>query len=379
MVDHELRHDSDAGSTVGPATVAQHGPPSEVRFVRVSAAEPRVRCASIPDAYRNHPLIRNRFFYTVPERLLQLVCRPQNGESFEVDETLLQMELDLSRICGDHESRVGFWKGVPILCGLMHWTPLCREDLEYLDSLSDDQIDDTLNDLSKPLLSFSEIACGYAGWLTTNPDYLSELDALLLEFGHQMHRWGTAMVGLPIPSSQPDGFFNPTGEAGWKEYDAAVLEFCLRWRLRGLAGPRIPIPMQPMMAGSFPLSIIEQLMRAGGVFNWPDTFPLLARDELRHLMANVLQSSGSSEHLAGWRRIISLDNKAKNQIGALERHFQFQHFWRLLRERHPTAFERRLNRVERAFSQYFGVDETSIQLDRRKIRKRLGAAWDRSP
>jgi hypothetical protein len=249
--------------------------------------------------------------------------------------------------------------------------------LAQFEHLSEQQTSAILRDVNERLLSFAEIASGYAGWLMTNPTFLSELDVLLADFGQQMHKWGTAMVGLPIPSTQPSGLFNPTAEQGWNEYDTAVLEFCVRWRLQRLAGPRIPVPMRPMMGGQFPLAIVEQLMRAGGVFNWPDIFPVLARDELREMLTNALQRSESSEHLAGWHHIISSSNKAKNQIGSLERRFRLQHFWRLLRERHSKVFSRRLNRIDRAFAEYFGVDESTIRLDRTVIVKALGKNWDR--
>ena len=127
------------------------------------------------------------------------------------------------------------------------------------------------------------------------------------------------------------------------------------------------------MSGQFPLSIVGQLMRAGGVFNWPDTFPLYARDELRDLLASALQTSEHPEHLEEWRSIIDPKNKAKNQIATFERHFRLQHFWLLLRERHPT----RLNQVDCAFAEYLGVDVSTIQLDRTKIRRSLGSDWDR--
>jgi len=350
----------------------QDAAPLQVHFVGVIAADPRLQHTSAPIQYQHHPLLRNRFFYTIPEQLLQSVCRPQVGETFEIDEELLELEFLLSRLSGDHGSRVGFWREFPIECDLLGLTPFSRNDSALAASLSDSQI----QAVNERLASFSEIACGYAGWLMTNLDFLSELNLLIETFGDQMSRWGTALTGLPIPSTQPPGIFNPTDEEGWTEYDSAVVEFCIRWRLRGLAGPRIPIPMQPMMSGQFPLTITAQLMRAGGVFNWPDTFPLFARDELRDLLGDALRSSGSSEHLDDWYRIISSSNRAKNEIGKLERRFQFQHFWILLRERHPRAFERRLNRVELAFARYLGVEVSTIKLDRAEIRERLGPSWD---
>lgn len=312
--------------TIQPVPAAQHGPPPEVHYVGVLAADSRLQHTSVPLHHRNHPLVKNQFFYTIPEQLLKSVCQPQLHESFEFDEDLLQMELDLSRISGDHGSRVGFWNDWAIECNLMHLSPVRCEDLGRLDGVTEQQIDEILRDVNERLTSFSEITCGYAGWLMTNPQFLAELDELLLRFRPQMQRWGTALVGLPIPSTQPAGPFNPTGEDGWADYDSGVLEFCVRWRLQGLAGPRIPVPMRPMMSGQFPLSIVKQLMRAGGVFNWPDTFPLYARDELRDLLASALMTSDSTEHLQGWRRITDSTNKSKNQINTFERHFRFQHF-----------------------------------------------------
>jgi hypothetical protein len=333
----------------------------------------------VPAAHQSHELVRGRFFYTVPQQLLESVCRPQAGDSFDVDEDLLQLETDLSRISGDHGQRVGFWDNTPIECNLMHATPQRREDLTQFSHLTEGQVDDILRKANDRLLSFSQISCGFAGWLMTNPDFVSELDRLQEQYGEQMLRWGTALVGLPIPSTQPAGRFNPIGQEGWAEYDSAILDFCVRWRLQGLAGPRIPIPMRPMMSGQFPLSIVEQLMRAGGVFNWPDTFPVFARDELRDLLAQALNTaSESAEHLTGWHRIVDSTNKAKNRIPALERQFRFQHFWRLLRKRHPSAFRRRLNRIELAFAEYFGVDDSTIRLDRQKIAKSLGKDWDQA-
>ena len=377
MDDHKEDQDASPGFRIQPVTFAQHGPPSKIHFINVLSADPRFNHTSVPAECQNHSLIRDRFFYTIPEKILQAVCKPQSDETFDTDEALLKMEGDLSQISGDHGARVGFWNNMPIECNLMRVTSLRREDLAQSGDLSEQQVSENLQTANERLLSFSEITCGYAGWLMTNLAFLSELDALLADFGQQMHRWGTARVGLPIPSTQPSGLFNPTAEQGWKEYDTAVLEFCVRWRLQGLAGPRIPVPMRPMMGGQFPLAIVEQLMRAGGLFNWPDTFPVFARDELREMLTDALQRTESSEHLTGWHHIIGSSNKAKRQIGKFERRFRLQHFWRLLRERHAEVFNRRLNRIERAFAEYLGDKESTIRLDRTEIANALGKNWDR--
>ncbi|QDU61705.1 hypothetical protein Pan216_25670 [Planctomycetes bacterium Pan216] len=286
------------------------------------------------------------------------------------------MELVLSRHSGDHGSRLGFWNGVPIDCGLFNTGLMEAKDLVEFKELGEEEAREICATANKSLSWFHEVGCGYAGWLMTNSEFCGELADLRSNLREPMHRWGTAMVGVPIPSGQSAGASDPSMEEGWAEYDSSVLEFCVKWRLQGIAGPDVPVPMLPMMCGQFPLSIVTQLMRAGGLFNWPDTFPVPARDELRDLLVASLQAVSPGEHLEGWQRIIDASNKAKNQIGSFERRFRLIHFWRVLRERHPGAFKRRVNLAERAFAEYLGVDESTVHSDRQTIAKALGKDWD---
>lgn len=354
---------------------AQHGPPTNVKFRNVLAHDLRSRHPTVPAECQAHPLVRGQFFYTIPPQLLQKVFEGEVGEALEFDRDLYDLECKLSVVSGDHCYRVGFWQNWPIKSVLMGQPSLCREDLTEL-GVSETEAELTVKAANKHSSSFDEIGGAYSGWLMTNTVFLDEMDVLLEKFGEQMLRWGTSLVGLPILSSIEPGQLNPTSEEGWQEYDAAVLEFCVRWRLQGLAGPRLPIPMKPMISGQFPITIVKQLMRAGGVFNWPDTFPLFARDVLRDMIADALRPSSDTQHLEGWHKIIDVRNKAKNQFASLERRFRFQHFWRLLRQRHPSIFSRRTARVERAFAEFFGVTESSMHADRMAIQKALGKDWD---
>jgi len=354
---------------------AQHWPPANVKFKNVLAHDLRSKHPNVPAECKAHPLVRSKFFYTVPTQLLQRVFEGEVGETLDFDRDLYDLECKLSVVSGDHCNRVGFWRNWPIDSVLMDRPPLRREDL-IKQGVPEAEADLTAKTVNKRSSSFNEIGGAYCGWLMTNPTFLEEMDFLLRDFGGQMLRWGTAMVGLPIPNSITPGQFNPTSEEGWQEYDTAVLEFCVRWRLQGLAGPRLPVPMKPMISGQFPITILNQLMRAGGVFNWPDTFPLFARDVLRDLIADALRPSSNSQHLEGWHKIIDVRNKAKNQFPALERRFRFQHFWRLLRQRHPGIFHRRAARIERAFAAFFGVTESSMHADRIVIQEALGKDWD---
>ena len=54
-----------------PVKALQHGPPSEVHFVGVFAANPRFQNTTVPSAHRSHELVKGRFFYTIPAQLLE--------------------------------------------------------------------------------------------------------------------------------------------------------------------------------------------------------------------------------------------------------------------------------------------------------------------
>jgi hypothetical protein len=338
--------------------------PPDVTFVGVISHDNRLNHISVPEEFQNHPLVSNKHFYTIPRQLLRAVSPSESKDTFESDDQLLRLEIELARIAGDHDVIIGLWNNKPINSNLLFSNPVTRELLPDVDQLSEAEIVEKLAVINNRLLGFHEISCAYAGWLMQNPVFRSEFDALTSTHGQAINQWGTEIVGLPIPTGHPAEDLKPTGEPGWSDYEVDVLQFCIRWRLQGLAGPRIPVPMRPMMSGQFPVSILQQLMRAGGVFNWPDTFPLYARDQLRDLIADALRSTSSSDHLQEWQQIIATSNKAKNQFSAFERQFRFQHFWKLLRERHPTAFDRRLNKLEQSFAAYFGVSEATIHNDR---------------
>lgn len=77
--------------------------------------EPRMpgfRFVGIPARYVNHPLMNAAPYFTLPEQLLDQVIAKVGEDRFDAD--LLKMEYDLSRVCEDHGSRIGFWRREPI-------------------------------------------------------------------------------------------------------------------------------------------------------------------------------------------------------------------------------------------------------------------------
>jgi hypothetical protein len=148
-----------------------------------------------------------------------------------------------------------------------------------------------------------------------------------------------------VVSLVPEVFADVAGERLPEE----VRAFLVRWRLMGMAGPRLPIPMMPLLGGTFPLSIMEQLLATGGVFSVPDTYPIPSRDELRSLLEDAIRPS-RPEHLNEWMQITRKNNPAKNQIERYSRLLELQHYWELLHERHADRLTGQLTKLQTAFA-----------------------------
>jgi hypothetical protein len=138
-------------------------------------------------------------------------------------------------------------------------------------------------------------------------------------------------------------------------FAAAFLDFFARWRLKGLAAPGLPIPLQPLMAGVLPAYIVRQLDDLGGIFFFPDTFPIPSRDELRWLLEDAIHGSDNPEHLSEWMQIVRASNLAKNKIGMYARVFKLQHYWRILQQRHAKALQRRTGKLKEVLASFLGV------------------------
>src|SRR5262245_38480232 len=88
--------------------------------------------SDVPPELRDHPLIKNQIFFTLPSRLWEAILQEVEEGRFKPD--LLAIERDLSHLNGDHTHRVGFWDGQPICHTLLHREPirLSAQEAEFL-------------------------------------------------------------------------------------------------------------------------------------------------------------------------------------------------------------------------------------------------------
>ena len=129
---------------------------------------------------------------------------------------------------------------------------------------------DLLKDQAEQLrMPFLNVTRGYAGWLLTNREFLDEHDAIFSKWSVMVQRWGLNNLGIFLPKGYLSQGLDPTEDPKWPAYSKEFENFFIRWRLQGMAAPYLPIPLQPLMAGVFPISVVRQVSRAEGSFVCP--------------------------------------------------------------------------------------------------------------
>lgn len=343
-----------------------------LRGAPILALNPEANNLTASHRFLRHELVRNRYFFTLPRRLWDEAYQRIGADAFDPD--LVTLEDELGAICRDHSTNAGLWRGRAFTyyhlqrLGYPQITPadaglsITQAELDRQLQLAEERSGGTVRNVR-----------GYLGWLLLNPRFLDEHDSLLQIHQNVISRWGTDAFGLPSP---PPGFDRETTEwqAAFREADVGFTAFFCRWRLRGLAAPFLPVPLQPLMAGQMPEVVLQRHLQTGGLIVVPDTFPVPSRDEFRRMLDDALHRS-PPEHLADWMMIIASDNTAKQAISRFARLFELQHYWRVLHHRHPSAFRRKTTVLKQIFASYFETGEQSIHQDLIEIRRRLGDDW----
>jgi hypothetical protein len=336
--------------------------PENVRLLGMVFPPPGTRSTMVPRDLQQHELLANTCFYSVPLELLKAIDK-EVKPLFEGNELWL-IDKRLAEICGDHTQQVGFVRGQALQFGLLRQSSPLVVTAEQAKALGWNEFNAAKLELVRKTFDkrskwYNTIARGYAGWLISNPEFRQERATVL-------------SAGSGVVSITPDLL----ADASDDDLPVSVRDFLVRWRLSGMAGQRLPIPMRPMLAGQFPLSILSQLMAAGGLFNLPDTYPIPSRDELRSMLEDAIRSEKPA-HLQQWTKITSQRNAAKNQIERFARLFEVQHYWELLHERHGEHLQRQTSKLQSVLAAYLKTSEQSIKGDLRFLRSRLGQDWPR--
>ena len=285
------------------------------------------------------------------------------------------MELALTRACG-RDDGVGFWDGVRIQFPLLRNQPLEIDPSVAMSLEWTDQQLEAVNTVGQARTErFATTARGYAGWLLTNREFLTEHNAILLTWQTQIQKHRIPLMGPVVQdASQVTAVDRQPGKT-IEQFAKAFEAFFVRWRLGGLTAPYLPSPLRPQMPVAILASVLGHMRDGGQTFFMPDTFPVPSRDELRDLMEDALRGQGTPKHLDEWIANVKTSSSAKNTIQRYARLFDLQHYIRALYQRHAEALHCRKASVKQALCSFFSVSDDTIEKDLAFVANRLGEEW----
>ena len=349
-----------------------------------------IRSTQVPTEFETHPLIKGRFLYTLPEKLLDLLIkRPEPNRGIQADKFdsgLLELDRALGRVSGDHSLLVGFHRGHPIEFNLLHRPPLKLP--QQLVTLADETGiicggtqtgDPAMDEILQQLKAADDLLFrqrqGYLGWLLTNPEFISARDEFFRRHRKRIHD-----NGIPQPTFahlDKQHVTKKRSATDARNWEVQFRTLCRKWRLETFAGPLLPIPRHSDVPAMAPGILAENLLNDGvATVRIPDVCPMPGRGLLADQIDGVLAPQSSQpDHLAEWLRIVSRSNSSRNTIATYARRFQVQHYVRVLYSRHADALHRGGEKVREALAAFLDLDEEVIRKDMRWLKSQLGVDW----
>jgi len=348
------------------------------------------RDTQVPREFANHPQVEGQFFYTLPEKLLDLLIRKPDlnrgiqAERFDSD--LLHLEQTLGRISGDHSVLVGFHRNMPIEFNLLHRPPLKLppQPVAFADDngnpcgsvqAGDPAMEKILQQLKEADDLLFRQRQGYLGWLLGNSEFITDRDEFVRRHRQQIRENGIPQATFAHLDHQH--VTKTTHKTDARNWEVQFRTLCRKWRLETFAGPRLPIPRHPDVPAMTPGALAENLLDDGiATVRIPDVCPMPGRGLLADQIDGVLAPQSSQpDHLAEWLRIVSRSNSSRNTIATYARRFQVQHYVRVLYSRHADALHRGGEKVREALAAFLDLDEEVIRKDMRWLKSQLGVDW----
>jgi len=330
---------------------------------------------SVPKKFADHPLVKDRLFFTLPPDLLSKTVAAVGEERF--DPLVLDLESELSERNGSHTSRVGFRGSRPIVYTLLHREPMRLSKLEAarIGLESPGRTADFIDLANDRVGLFIDSARGYCGWLLTNRAFRQEHALLLRTWQKQVAKFGTPQGELVVLDRRDlPKWFRKTQDRT-TDFAEAFGAYCARWRLSSITAPYLPTPLMPQLPATNALSLLGQMQDGGMTFYMPDIFPVPSREEQRTIMEECAGRDRAQEHLRDWHKIAASSNTGKHTIARFARIFELQHFWRALQQRHTDALRRATGKLEQVFADYFDTSVDTMHKDLAFISGRLGKDW----
>jgi hypothetical protein len=327
----------------------------------------------VPSQYRDHRLLQNGLFFTLPQALIEAIQQISLHE--RLDQGLWNLETELARQCAPG-TYVGFWSLRPIEYKLLRSDPvLATPEEAAARNWTETQLTAVNECGADRVKRFNVIARAYVGWLLANRKFLTEHHQLFEAWKPDVAEHGLPSMGPVVSEGSRIPGAKLASAGRFQDFLQAFETFFVRWRLSGMAAPFLPVPLQPQLPVTLLQAVLGHMRHGGKTFYLPDTFPVPSRDELRDILEEALRGSQPPEHLLDWSQKVQANNAAKNTIPHFARLFALQHYWRAIYQRHGDGLRRSKAVVEEAMSAFLGVSTDSIRHDLGSIAEVLGEEW----
>jgi hypothetical protein len=340
------------------------------------------------NAWLRHPLVAGQWFYTLPPKLIQHLGTELRGDNWD----LSRIETPASHAAERFGQCVGFRDGSPIndhylrpVPPLTSIAPFVSETMDEWKSarrVSEQTTFEAIEAAVEILERLRGPETAYLGWLFTNRSFLAEFQELLRSEppgGESAPAFPVNLVAGPVPvASSPDSEFGivPVSSDEQAQQIEATRDFCIRWRLARVVGRRTVVPLSIQVPTPLPQRSAENAESSGVLLYIPDIAPLPGRDELRALVESARTATNANAPLLReWFELVEADTQGRKALVKYALWYPYQHYLRVLFERHGHQLNGSLNAVDRAFSKFFECTVKSVKRHRREISERLEPNW----
>ena len=310
----------------------------------------------IPNRLIHHFEMESGLVYVLPAELLDAMTQPlRNVLSLEI----FKDENELAAVAA-HRECVAFRCCQPVYFSRLARSikPVTANDFA-LAQVPCENPEVQAADLTAYLQNAHRYSLGYCGWLVQQRDFRSEIDSLCETHGEA---FGQTKQGFPPMRLSLDRmpWLSECTYQGARNVHAIYA----KWRLQRLATIDLPVPDEPQMAAA---NAFSQGAAEGGVSpHIPDIFPIDGTGPIVEQMENA-RNSILAPHLNEWKKLIGSVSRQKKLVDTYARQFQFQHYFRVIRQRYPDQLRSKKGALYQAFASYFEVSKDAIERDASKL------------
>ncbi len=270
----------------------------------------------------------------------------------------LSFERRLSEFLQTNCSTVGIAQGALIVSSLFQVRgpiTISAEDFKALGwgrcGIKFESLASDFTDLEERSAAFHDQTLAYAGWLITNPAFLTGVSEIRQRTPNLISKFSNAETELLI--------------------DPAMDAFCGKWQLAGMATWDLPEPQGPNLAG---IGLPESARRGNESVSieLPLSMRLPARLPIGRIAAEI-RNQAAQPHLAEWLEILERSGKKGPGFGQFTDILKIQ-FYRniVLMRRYGQRFVGNVEPLDLAFGSFLSLSQDSIKKLRLAIQKRIG-------